>query len=133
MLRVTRELYNALLQQRRDRWTSRRESVTAKAQYAEITELRAADRRFAAVYRECEDAVLHRLNLAAGGAKVKRDAGYSSPGSAGVFQEHQPADGRVAISAGYRRRGTGEARGGLRQRSRSAGHGGQEVWRSDHD
>src|SRR5665213_2317692 len=60
MLRVTRELYNAMLQQRRDSWTSRRVSYTSKQQYAEITELRACDPRFAGVYRECEDATLHR-------------------------------------------------------------------------
>jgi len=64
MLRVTRELYNAMLQQRRDVWTTRRMSFPSKQQYAEITELRAADTRFAAVYRECEDAALRRLDLA---------------------------------------------------------------------
>jgi putative transposase len=64
MLRVTRELYNAMLQQRRDSWTSRRVAYTSRQQYAEITELRAAEPRFAAVYRECEDATLRRLDLA---------------------------------------------------------------------
>ena len=64
MLRVTRELYNALLQQRRDAWTTRRVKVSSREQYAQLTELRAADPRFAAVYRECQDAVLHRLDLA---------------------------------------------------------------------
>jgi putative transposase len=64
ILKTTRELYSALLQQRRDSWTTRRHSFPAKRQYAEITELRAAEPRFAAVYRECEDAVLHRLDLA---------------------------------------------------------------------
>ncbi|MGA2395263.1 MAG: transposase [Candidatus Lustribacter sp.] len=64
MLRVTRELYNALLQQRRDSWTTRRVSYTSKQQYAEITELRACEPWFAAVYRECEDAALHRVDLA---------------------------------------------------------------------
>jgi putative transposase len=63
MLRVTRELYNALLQQRRDSWTTRRVSYTSKRQYAEITELRACEPRFAAVYRECLDATLHRVDL----------------------------------------------------------------------
>ena len=42
MLRTTRELYNALLQQRRDAWMMRRTSVGSKQQYAEITELRVA-------------------------------------------------------------------------------------------
>jgi len=64
MLRVTRELYNALLQQRRDSWTTRRVACTSKQQYAQITELRACEPRFAAVYRECEDATLRRLDLA---------------------------------------------------------------------
>jgi transposase len=64
MLDVTRELYNALLQQRRDAYRLRKVTVTAKMQYAEITALRAEDRRLRAAYRECEDAVLHRLDLA---------------------------------------------------------------------
>jgi putative transposase len=64
MLRVTRELYNALLQQRRDAWTMRRVSLPSRGQYAQLTELREAEPRFAGVYRECEDAVLHRLDLA---------------------------------------------------------------------
>ena len=64
MLGVTRELYNALLQQRRDAWTTRRATVTSRDQYRQLTELRSAEPRFAAVYRESEDAVLHRLDLA---------------------------------------------------------------------
>ena len=64
MLRITRELYNALLQQRRDAWTTRRCSFPGREQYAQLTELRSVEPRFAAVYRECEDAVLHRLDLA---------------------------------------------------------------------
>ena len=64
MLDVTRDLYNALLQQRRDAYRLRKVKVTAKMQYAEITALRAEDGRLQAVYREAEDAVLHRLDLA---------------------------------------------------------------------
>src|ERR1700730_17160831 len=41
----------------------RRVSLPTRVQYAQITELREAEPRFAAVYRECEDAVLHRLDL----------------------------------------------------------------------
>src|SRR5580693_9507621 len=63
-LDVTRQLYNVLLDQRRYVWASRRHPVNGKAQYAELTALRAEDARIAAVYRECEDAVLHRLDLA---------------------------------------------------------------------
>jgi putative transposase len=64
MLRVTRELYNALLMQRRDAWTTRRIALFSRDQYAQLTELRETEPRFASVYRECEDAVLHRLDLA---------------------------------------------------------------------
>lgn len=68
MLDVTRELYNALLQERRDAYRQRGVRITSKQQYAEITALRKPvqhiDSRLAAVYRECEDAVLHRLDLA---------------------------------------------------------------------
>jgi putative transposase len=68
MLDVTRELYNAALQERRDAYRLRKVSISAKMQYAELTALRkpidAIDKRLAVVYRECEDAVLHRLDLA---------------------------------------------------------------------
>ena len=64
MLDVTRQLYNALLDERRYAWTARRIVVTTSQQYKEITELRAEDQRIRAVYRECQDAVLHRLDLA---------------------------------------------------------------------
>ena len=63
-LDVTRDLFNALLQQRRDGWRMRRHSVSTKDQYHELTALRREDARVAAVYREVEDAVLHRLDLA---------------------------------------------------------------------
>jgi putative transposase len=63
-LDVTRQIYNAALEQRRDMWTSRRKAISSKSQYAEITALRAEDARIAGCYRECEDAALHRLDLA---------------------------------------------------------------------
>jgi len=63
MLHQTRHLYNALLDQRRYSWTSRRESISNKTQYAELTVLRQGDPGIASVYRECQDAVLHRLDL----------------------------------------------------------------------
>ena len=53
-----------MLRQRRDSWSKHRRPYTSKQQYAEITELRTSEPRFAAVYRECEDATLHRLDLA---------------------------------------------------------------------
>jgi putative transposase len=64
MLDVTRDAYNAMLQQRRDVWKMRGLSVTSKQQYAEITDLRSEHPRFRAVYRECIDAALHRIELA---------------------------------------------------------------------
>jgi len=64
MLHVTRHLYNAALQERRDAWRSRGISITAKTQYAELTALRREDAGLASVYRECQDAILHRLELA---------------------------------------------------------------------
>jgi len=80
VLRVTRELYNAMLQQRHDAWTMRRMAIPSKRQYAEITELRGCDPRFAAVYRECEDAALRRLDLAFAAffrrLKAGEDPGY---------------------------------------------------------
>src|SRR5215469_11707996 len=63
-LDVTRDLYNAALQERRDAYRRNKTRVTSKQQYAKLTRLRADDARVAAVYRECEDAVLHRLDLA---------------------------------------------------------------------
>jgi len=63
-LHVTRQLYNGLLEERREAWKRRGIAITTKQQYREMTELRAADPRIAAIYRECEDAVLHRLDLA---------------------------------------------------------------------
>ena len=68
MLDVTRELYNALLEERREAYRRRGVRITTKQQYAEITALRKPlhriDTRLSAVYRESEDAVLHRLDLA---------------------------------------------------------------------
>ncbi|HEY1429725.1 MAG TPA: helix-turn-helix domain-containing protein, partial [Candidatus Tumulicola sp.] len=64
MLDVTRQLYNALLEQRRDAYRKLGVGLSTKEQYAELTALRKDDARVAAVYRECEDAVLHRLELA---------------------------------------------------------------------
>ena len=68
MLDVTRQLYNAALQERKDAYRLRGVAVTLKMQYAELTALRKPisrlDSRLSAVYRECEDAALHRLELA---------------------------------------------------------------------
>src|SRR5580704_7489267 len=64
MLHVTRDLYNAALQQRRDVWAMRRLSITHRAQYAELTALRRESPRMRSVYRELEDAALRRLDLA---------------------------------------------------------------------
>ena len=64
MLHQTRHLWNAALEQRRDAWKYRGVSVSAKIQYAELTELRAADPGFASVYQECSAAVIRRLDIA---------------------------------------------------------------------
>ena len=67
-LDVTRELYNALLEQRRECYRRRRLVITTIQQYHEITVLRKEDgyfgSRLRAVYRECLDGALHRLDLA---------------------------------------------------------------------
>lgn len=63
-LDVCRQLYNIALEQRRDAWRSRRHSITYRMQYQQVTELRGSDTRMAAVYRELQDAALHRLDLA---------------------------------------------------------------------
>jgi putative transposase len=73
-LHVTRHLYNAALQERKDAYRLRRITVTARMQYAELTALRGDSVHLASVYRECEDAVLHRLEnaMAAFFRRVKR-------------------------------------------------------------
>jgi len=63
-LDVCRQLYNLALEQRRDAWRHRRLKITHKIQYGQLTELRRCDARVAAVYRELQDAALHKLDLA---------------------------------------------------------------------
>ncbi|HUZ50406.1 MAG TPA: transposase [Candidatus Dormibacteraeota bacterium] len=63
-LHVTRHLYNAALQQRKDAYRLRGVSVSMKMQYAEVTALRKESAHLAGVYREIEDAALRRLDLA---------------------------------------------------------------------
>ncbi len=62
-LHVTRHLYNAALQERKDAYRLRRVSVSMKMQYAELTALRKESHHLSGVYRELEDAVLRRLDL----------------------------------------------------------------------
>jgi putative transposase len=64
VLHTTRHLYNAALQERKDAYRMRGVSVSAKMQYAELTALRADDPGVRSIYRECQDAILHRLDLA---------------------------------------------------------------------
>lgn len=117
---MRRDVYNALLQERRDAYRLRGVSITAKMQYAELTELRAEDWRVAAVYRECEDAVLHRLDLAMAAffRRCKRGEtpgyprfkGRSTLAAAGVLaREPRTAAGYRADSSPDPRRGCGEA------------------------
>src|SRR4029077_12281792 len=63
-LDVCRQLYNVALEQRRNAYRERRLSITHKIQCKQLTELRAFDKRIAAVYRELEDAALRKLDLA---------------------------------------------------------------------
>src|SRR5713226_6425583 len=93
MLDVTRQAYNALLDERRYAWKARGINVTAKMQYAEITALRAEDARFASVYRECVDAVLHRLDLAFAG----EPAGYPRFKSAARWKQLEFPHGDRAL------------------------------------
>ena len=83
MLDITRELYNALLEERREAYRRRGIRITTKQQYTELTSLRTPghriDGRLQAVYRECEDAVLHRLDLAFA-AFFRRIAHGETPG-----------------------------------------------------
>ena len=107
MLDVTRELYNALLQERRDAYRLRKVRLSSKAQYAEITALRTPtrwlDSRLSAVYRECEDAALHRLDLAFA-AFFRRCRRGETPGSraskprlAGISWSFHTATARCAF------------------------------------
>ena len=63
-LHLSRNVYNAALDQRRYEYRAHGRSVTAKMQNAELTALRSESVGDAAIYRECQDAVLHRLDLA---------------------------------------------------------------------
>lgn len=73
-LHVTRHLYNALLQERRDAYRSHGIRISMKMQYAEITDLRAESIALSSVYRETEDAVLRKLDIAFSAAfsRIKR-------------------------------------------------------------
>jgi len=79
ILHILRQLYNALLQERRDAYRMRGISLTAKVQSAELTDLRACDPRIAAVYRETEDALVHRVDLGMAGF-FRRLARGETPG-----------------------------------------------------
>jgi putative transposase len=105
-LDVTRELYNALLQERRDAYRLREVTISSKTQYAEITALRKPasrlDSRLAAVYRDCEDAVLHRLDLAFRAfyrrAKLGKSPGYPRFKPASRWHQLQFSHGNRALT-----------------------------------
>jgi putative transposase len=63
-LDICRQLYNLALGQRRSAYRERKLSITYKMQYKQLTELRASDKRVAAVYRDLQDAALRKLDLA---------------------------------------------------------------------
>ncbi|HET7815478.1 MAG TPA: transposase [Candidatus Baltobacteraceae bacterium] len=105
MLDVTRELYNALLEERREAYRRRGVRVGMRQQYRELTILRTPahriDSRLRAVYRECEDAVLHRLELAFA-AFFRRVATSQTPGyprykSAGRWAQLEFSHGARAL------------------------------------
>ncbi len=79
-LDVTRQLYNALLEQRREAHRRRGVAIRSRDQYAELTALRSQDARIAAVFRECEDAVVHRLDLAFAAFIRRKKRGEEKPG-----------------------------------------------------
>jgi putative transposase len=101
MLHATRHLYNAALQERRDAYRMRGVTVTAKMQYAELTALRADEPGIASVYRECQDAVLHRIDLAmqAFFRRIKRGetAGYPRYKSAARWSQLEFPHGARAL------------------------------------
>src|SRR5260370_12919645 len=101
MLDVTRQMHNALLDERRYAWKARGIRVTEKMQYAEITALAAEDARFGSVYRECVDAVLHRLDLAFAAffRRIKRGerAGYPRFKSAARWKQLEFPHGDRAL------------------------------------
>ena len=68
-------------------------SVSAKMQYAQLTEIRAEDTRVTSVYRECEDAALRRLDLAMQ-AFFRRCKRGQTPG----FPRFKPASGWKQIT-----------------------------------
>ena len=111
VLDVTRELYNALLQERRDAYRLRGVRVTAKEQYAEITALRQPwgriDRRLAAVYREVEDvractASIWRLRHSFDAASAARSPAFRalSRRSAGTRSSFRTATARYTSTGG---------------------------------
>lgn len=109
MLHCTRHLYNAALQERRDAYHMRGITVTAKMQYAELTALRAEEPGIATIYRECQDAVLHRIDLAmqAFFRRVKRGetAGYPRYKSVAAWSqlEFPHGDRALKFDEGQRR------------------------------
>jgi transposase len=118
MLGVTRQLYNAALQERRDAYRLRRVSISANVQYKELTALRgtdALDRRLGAIYRECEDAVLHRLDLAMK-AFFRRCKSGETPGraQAGRFDGGDRAGGAVYSQYDQQRQRNGRETGSQR-------------------
>jgi putative transposase len=90
-LHLTRNLYNAALEQRRYEYRAHGRSVSESAQGAELTALRGSSPSDAAIFRECQDAVLHRLNLAMQSffRRVKRGeaAGYPRFKSASMWNQ----------------------------------------------
>jgi putative transposase len=100
-LDITRQIYNAALEQRRDMWTTRRRAISLKSQYTQLTALRAEDARIAACYRECVDTALHRLDLAFAAffrrLKTGEVAGYPRFRSAARWKQLEFSHGNRAL------------------------------------
>ncbi|MEO9169554.1 MAG: helix-turn-helix domain-containing protein, partial [Candidatus Aquilonibacter sp.] len=63
-LHLTRNLYNAALDQRKYEYRAHGRPVTVSVQGKELTALRAESASDAGIYRELQEAVLHRLDNA---------------------------------------------------------------------
>ena len=74
ILDLTRELYNAALQERRDAWHKARKSVTLNEQMRRLGEVKAARPEYQGVYAQVLQETLKRLDRAFQGffARVKR-------------------------------------------------------------
>jgi putative transposase len=104
-LHLTRNLYNAALEQRRYEYRAHGRSVTHKMQYAEVTELRASSPGDAAIYRECQDMALRQLDVAMAAffRRIKRgeEPGYPRYKSASHWNQLGYCHGNLALKLDF--------------------------------